>query len=218
VNQGHANIFIVIKSILFSRIHKALIFLCFSAGVIIPSVSVADVPAAELPGAVQPDIETKRPASKSGLDFRYGSGMKETGKKRPVSSNVPRMQVKGFVFNGVVERPEYGIFLADIEKMGQQLASDYPEGLTIDDFRELTDQIRRYYRERGLFLARAYIPEQNISNNQVTINILEGLLEDVTLDGSDLYSVDTLKKPFARLINRPVEYRSIESARLPCYM
>jgi len=206
------------KPPVFLRIHKALIFLCFSFGVLIlfvSSISAAGVPAAASPGAVQPDIETKRPANTSDLNFRYGSGaVKEAGKRRSLSPDVPRMQVKGFVFKGVVERSEYGIFLADIEKMGQQLIDDYPEGLAIDDFRELTDQIRRYYRERGLFLARAYIPEQNITDSRVTINILEGLLEDVTLDGSDLYSVDTLKKPFTELINRPIEYRSIESALL----
>jgi len=92
----------VIKNPVFRRIHKALIFLCFGTAAVTSVVSAAGVPAVASPGAVQPDIETKRPANKSGLNFRYGSGaVKEAGKRRPVSPDVPHMPVKEFVFNGV---------------------------------------------------------------------------------------------------------------------
>ena len=177
--------------------------------------SVAGNPKKEYPGATQPEIDQTPLADKSNLNFRYGSGpAQKAGKKRAVSATAPRMKVTAFVYTGVVDRPEYNIQLADIQAMGQQLIDEYPEGLAIDDFRELTDKIRRYYRERGFILARAYVPEQSINDAQVAINILEGLLEDITLDGSDIYSIDTLRKLFANLIDRPIEYRSIESALL----
>jgi len=206
------------KNFIPSCLYTTLLFFCCSVGALISPVSLADdVPAAASSSdAVQPDIDPKQPTDKSRLNFRYGSGgaVKGSDKKRAISPNVPRMQVKEFVFNGVIERPKFGIFFADIEKMGQQLIDDYPEGLAIDDFRELTVQIRRYYRERGLILARAYVPEQNITDQRVMINILEGLLENIALEGSEIYSLDTLKKPFAGLINHPIEYRRIESALL----
>ncbi len=207
----------IMKKPIFNDFYKALIFLCFGIVASNPVVSGAnDAPPVAPRVAEESNADTNHSADNPNLNFRYGSGgvTKNSDKKRTLSSNVPRMVVTGFVFNGVIERPEFGVSLADIEKMGQQLIDDYPEGLTIDDFRELTDQIRRYYRKRGLFLARAYVPEQNITDQHVTINVLEGLLEDVVLDGSDVYTPNTLKKPFARLIDRPVEYRHIESALL----
>ncbi len=216
MNRGYASVFIVMKFLILSYPRKVLLFFCFGTGALISFASMAGVPSAVSPGAVQPVIDPGQPSDKSHFDFRYGSAgpANGPGKKRTTSPNVPRMQVKEFVFNGMIERPRLGIFSVDIEKMGQQLIDDYPEGLAIDDFRDLTVQIRRYYRERGLILARAYVPEQKIADQRVMINILEGLLENIALDGSEIYSLDTLRKPFAGLINYPIEYRRIESALL----
>ena len=48
--------------------------------------------------------------------------------------------------------------------------------ITLGDLRESARKITLYYRERGYVVARAFIPAQEINNDTVTIQILEGSL------------------------------------------
>ncbi len=213
--KGHKASSIAIKMLALNPVFHMLLVLNFSFLIYSPVIPAADIPAGASPGGAQPNINTQPATDGSELNFRYSPfGAKKHIKTDLRTANVPRLKVKNFIFNGVTERPKHSLFKADIVEMGQRLIGDYPEGLAIDDFRELTDQVSNYYRERGFILARAYVPEQNINNHQVTINIIEGFLEQIVLNDSRIYSVTTLEKPFAELINKPVEYLGIESALL----
>jgi len=79
-------------------------------------------------------------------------------------------------------------------------------------FETLTRSISRFYRERGFFLARAYIPEQKVNDGVVTINIVEGFLDQVVFLGNQRYSDDQLNDLFDDLIGEPVFLEDIERA------
>jgi len=53
--------------------------------------------------------------------------------------------------------------------------------LTLDQLRAAADQIGDYYRSRGYFIARAYIPAQQITGGIVEIQIIEGRRDKINL-------------------------------------
>ncbi len=55
-------------------------------------------------------------------------------------------------------------------------ATDFRPGseLNLSDLRNIAGRITRYYNDRGYFLARAYLPAQDIEDGVVTISVIEG--------------------------------------------
>ena len=53
--------------------------------------------------------------------------------------------------------------------------------LTLDQLNDAADAIRRDYRDKGWFLAQAYIPAQAPRNGEVEIAVLEGRIDKVTI-------------------------------------
>lgn len=53
--------------------------------------------------------------------------------------------------------------------------------LSLADLQRASDVITAYYRERGYFVARAYVPAQDIRDGIVEIMVLEGKLDGVSL-------------------------------------
>lgn len=84
-----------------------------------------------------------------------------------------RVAVKRFVFTGNTVYSE--AFLQPIvqEYLGRQLS--------FDDLIEAATQVRAYYRERGYFLAQAYLPEQTIRDGVVEIGIIEGRIGEIEI-------------------------------------
>ena len=60
--------------------------------------------------------------------------------------------------------------------------------LSFKDIQELTSLITKVYRQKGYFVARAYVPQQNIftQNRSLKINIVEGNYGKFTLENSSL--------------------------------
>ena len=58
--------------------------------------------------------------------------------------------------------------------------------ITVQQLKEVADTITQTYLDRGYITSRAFIPEQNINENRiVTIEILEGILENVQIEGNN---------------------------------
>ena len=55
------------------------------------------------------------------------------------------------------------------------------QDLSLADLRRATDIITRYYHERGYFVARAYIPSQDIEGGIIEIVVLEGKVESISI-------------------------------------
>ncbi len=53
--------------------------------------------------------------------------------------------------------------------------------LSLADLQRASDVITAYYRERGYFVARAYVPAQDIRDGIVEIMVLEGKLDGISL-------------------------------------
>jgi hemolysin activation/secretion protein len=127
----------------------------------------------------------------------------------------PRLIVKGFKLLQVVDRPKAGIRVADVQhQLDAALATQPAQGFTVNQLQELAGKVADYYHKKGLLLAQAFIPEQQITNGIVSVEVLEGKLSAVKVEGNKWYSTKTLLRPFKGLIGDPVEKDSIESALL----
>lgn len=118
-------------------------------------------PAAELPTKIAPlpRIEGK-PADDGPLSVLPG--------------NLPSVAVRGFQFTGndLYTDAQLHPLVRDVE--GRQL--------TIAQLDEVAMRITRLYRNAGHFVARAYVPAQEIVDGQVRIRVIEGHYGDFRLD------------------------------------
>lgn len=91
---------------------------------------------------------------------------------------------------------------------------DRNQGLTIGQLQLVADEVTRYYREKGFFLARAVIPAQEVVDGVVIIRVLEGRLGGVVAQGNDSYSASRLDDPFEPYIGELITVEKIEDALL----
>ena len=62
-------------------------------------------------------------------------------------------------------------------------ATDFKSGseLNLSDLRNIAARIARYYNDKGYFLAQAYLPTQNIEGGVVTIAVIEGRYDKISV-------------------------------------
>ncbi len=109
------------------------------------------------------------------------------------------------------EVPRFSVF--DIEELSDIVfAQKERRGFTHAQLEQVAARLTNFYRERGLFLARAYVPVQYVSDGVVKLRVLEGKLGDVAVSANQRYSDRRLAGPFERQMKDTVERESIEEA------
>lgn len=83
-------------------------------------------------------------------------------------------------------------------------------GLTLGEIEEIAETITTYYRNHGFFLAKAFVPSQDVRDGIVGLTVLEGVLGKITVAGNDLYQTDYIVSLFDDLKNKAVVYENIE--------
>ena len=87
-----------------------------------------------------------------------------------------RVKLTRVVLDGVTLLPQ-----AEVEA---QLAGLVGQEVSLADLRQAAARITQLYRDQGYFLARAYVPAQEISGGVVRIAVIEGRYDGVTATGS----------------------------------
>lgn len=87
-------------------------------------------------------------------------------------------------------------------------------GLTIGQLGLIADEVTKYFRQRGYFLARAVIPAQEVVGGIVTIRVLEGRLGEVVAEGNDRFEDADLSAPFDDIKGKLINVERIEDALL----
>jgi hemolysin activation/secretion protein len=111
--------------------------------------------------------------------------------------------------------------VVDADKLRALVDDAKGKKLSLADLQDLATRITRYYRGHGYFVARAYIPAQEVVGQTVTIRVIEGQYGDFHLqnharlrDGiaqdildavrdKDIVSVDTLERAMMILNDTP---------------
>ncbi|MEX2326804.1 MAG: ShlB/FhaC/HecB family hemolysin secretion/activation protein, partial [Pseudomonadales bacterium] len=91
--------------------------------------------------------------------------------------------------------------------------SEFQRGwITIEQLDAIALDVTEYYRENGFILATAFIPAQEVTDNVIRFNVLEGRLGNVTVSNNEVYSPETISAVFAKDIGAAVTEERIESA------
>lgn len=173
---------------------------------------LAQVPPGATPGGALPRVEPAvQPQARGGDLFEIPRVY-----DRPLGlEEGPRILVKAFKLQGATDRPEHEVRVAEVQAILDAASAAQPaQGFSINQLQEAANKVAAYYREHGYILAQAFVPAQQVTNGEVVVQVLEGRLAGVVVEGNQGYSADTLRRPFDSLIGEPLDKDSIESALL----
>jgi hemolysin activation/secretion protein len=86
--------------------------------------------------------------------------------------------------------------------------------LYLSDINDIMDKINEAYIDKGYISSRAYLPQQDLTNGTLTIQIVEGHLEGIHGENEQIFGTDKisnqLKTAFPNTIDQPLNIRDIE--------
>jgi hemolysin activation/secretion protein len=137
--------------------------------------ALAQVSPPPKPNFAEPGQDRPLPAPPTGtFDFSI-----ETPRRSPVPRAVDelRFQLKDVTIVGatVFTPDEIRPLYADL--IGKEVG--------LSDILNVADAIEAKYRERGFIISRAYVPPQRVGNGVFTINVVEGYVSGIALEGGD---------------------------------
>jgi len=85
------------------------------------------------------------------------------------------------------------------------IARHFPNSeLNFEDMKLLTDQITLTYKEKGYFLARCYLPKQDIHDGTLKMVVAEGTVDKIQVNGNIYYSERLLKGFFEQQLSTDI--------------
>ena len=85
----------------------------------------------------------------------------------------PRFHVSGFKISGVTAFPN-----DELQKLLSDLTT---KDVSLGELQQALDRLSGHYRQHGYFVARAYLPAQDIQDGIVAITILEGTVSEIVV-------------------------------------
>jgi len=82
----------------------------------------------------------------------------------------------------------------------------------VEDLIDLTAAITALYVDAGYITSGAYLPEQEVNNEILTINVTEGELQEIRLGSTGNYSEDYLRERVRRQIQSPFNIAQLQAA------
>ncbi len=170
------------------------------------------LPDSARPGAVRPDtdLQPTRPPAPAAEVLEIPAVI-----DRPFDIDEGEVvMVSSFRLLNAMDLPEFEILVSDVEQLLEQLRGERPEGFTIGRLQEVADNVTRYYRQKGLILAQAVVPVQDVEQGVVDIQVFEGRLGRVLVESNEMYAEDILRRPFDSLVGEPITKSKVEAALL----
>lgn len=112
-----------------------------------------------------------------------------------------KIMVKGFNFQG-------NTIFSD-QELNKCVAKYIDKELSLADLNKAAREVTKKYREAGYFLAVAYLPEQQIVDGVVTIEVQEGYLGEIKVEGEAHYSKDFIRSHFDPLSHGALNYNQL---------
>ena len=187
----------------------SLLFLCELA-----NAGPLGLPDSARPGAVrpQPEIIPEQPVAEQADGVEIPAVI-----DRPFDiEEGPYVVVKDFRLLDAEDLPEYNISIDEIKTtILDKLKQEQPErGFSIGELTEVTDEVTRYYRAKGLILSTAVLPVQTVAEGIVDIQVFIGRLGRVIAESNEKFGESVLRKPFMGLVGKPITQENIEAALL----
>jgi hemolysin activation/secretion protein len=167
--------------------------------------ALAQVPRT-LPGAVEPgrDRPLPEPPPESNFDFSI-----ETPRRSPVPRAVDelRFQLRDIKVTGAtVFSPE------DLRALYEPLIGTE---VSLGDILNIADEIEAKYRARGYIITRAYVPPQRVGDGVFTINVVEGYVNGLAVEGGDAGVRDLITSYASPVLgSKPLQLQPMERGLL----
>ncbi len=87
----------------------------------------------------------------------------------------------------------------DDQTLNELISSNFGQEHTLDDLQELAKRIQEYYQNRGYFLARVIIPQQEIKKGTVKFLVFEGELGKIIIKGNKHYKEKYIRRALSPL-------------------
>jgi len=127
------------------------------------------------------------------------------------SQSAKRLRVNRFIIDGLVERERYGITLGRLQALikSKQSVLGYP--LTVSEIHHIADHLTRFYHAVGFPFSRVIVPEQEVVDNTIRLQVIEAVIASVDIRGESLYGRGQLQSPFSSIIGKVTNSFNIES-------
>jgi len=87
-------------------------------------------------------------------------------------------------------------------------------GLTFNDIEAIASQVTNLYRKKGMFLAKAYVPAQEVEDGVVFLSVYEGRLGKILTDKKEIeaggYNAELITASLNKLVGKVVTSEEIE--------
>ena len=124
-------------------------------------------------------------------DFHNYEKRKKDVKTKPEKQKKIKAKVEKA---GISEYATKGVYVENIvvspsqiltEKEIKDILEDYTQtNVTFTQLKEIVGRINKLYLEKGYVTARAYLPEQTVENETIRIELLEGKVGDISVEGN----------------------------------
>lgn len=103
------------------------------------------------------------------------------GTDNTIRAKVEELETKGVYVNSIEVAPSEILTQEEIQPILSKYAG---RNLFITDIQNMIDEINNLYAEKGFVTAKAYLPEQQVSNGLIRIDLIESRIGNVTLQGN----------------------------------
>ena len=158
------------------------------------------------PGGVQPQLDQRELPS---IEEKPSVSVPALPDRPLGLDEGPTVNVKHFKLQGIDDLPQQGLS----ELLQQQLVA-HREGFTIGQLQQAANAVTQLYRQQGFILAQAYVPQQDIIDDTVIIQVLSGKLGQLSTRGSKNYKDALLTSSFQAQKNTTVSAQATENALL----
>jgi hemolysin activation/secretion protein len=141
-------------------------------------------PGTALPGAVQPGRDRPAPQVPTQPDFDFSIQAPHRSSVAQAVDSV-RFKLQGIRITGAQTLPADRLRVLYQALLGKEIG--------IGDILDVSSKIEQAYRDAGYILVRAYVPPQRVRDGVFTINVVEGKIAHVTVEGGDSATQDQVE-------------------------
>ncbi len=167
---------------------------------------VVPLPRGELPGAVEPGRDRPPPAEPTQPSFDFTI-------EAPSRSQIPRaVEELRFTLTDVQIEGAQTLPAQEFRPLYQNLLG---QEVTVSNILDVADAIEDMYRRKGFVLTHAFVPPQRVDNGVFKINVVEGYVASVTIEGGDAATQALVRSYVEPVMDvRPLSLSALERALL----
>jgi hemolysin activation/secretion protein len=104
-----------------------------------------------------------------------------------------------------------GVTLFKPEVIRQLTASYENREESLSELNALVDALAKQYHQKGYLLAQVYIPPQEIENGTLVIQVQEGSVDQVNIEGNRFYRASVIKRFLHEKSGEPLNFKTLET-------